>query len=251
VLANLPDSTTVVLLDETAPAALIEALGSKARVEQFPVLKPGELRAWATARARHQGGTLTAAALDRLMNLVDGHHLGELAQDIDKLVTYAAGRPIETGDVDLLVSASMQFEFWDLTDAVIEGRTERALSVFKAMDDKDRPMQVRAFMLVRQFRQLLLTQALLREGLSSDQIGTRLGISGYPLRKAIEQSSRYQSDRLELAYRKLLASDVAVKTGVLDVDVALELLIVELCELGRQQRASGRPAGAPAAGWRR
>ena len=32
------------------------------------------------------------------------------------------------------------------------------------------------FMLVRQYRQLLLAQALLREGLSAAQIGTQLGI---------------------------------------------------------------------------
>jgi DNA polymerase-3 subunit delta len=244
VLANVPESSTVVLLDETEPKGLTEALGDRARVTLFAPLKGASLRDWAAARVKGQGGTILPSALDRLLMLVDGHHLGELAGEIDKLVTYASGRTISVEDIDLLVSASMQFEFWDLTDAVIEGRTQRALSVYRAMDDKERPLQVRAFLLVRQFRQLLLAQALSREGLSADQVGSKLGLTGYPLRKALDQAGRFQPERLEAAYRRLLASDVAVKTGVLDIEVSLELLIIELCELARPA-AGGRSGGRP------
>ena len=243
VLTNLPPTTTVVLLDEQTPAALIEALGGDAEAQLFEVLKSAQLRAWAAARAKSQGGSLTPAALERLVSLVDGFHLGELAQEIDKLVTYANGRPIEVEDIDAMVSASVQHQFWDLTDAVIEGRGERALSVLKAMDAKDHPPQLLAFMLVRQYRQLLLTKSLLEQRLSPEQIGSQLGLSGFPLRKAIDTAGRYPPDRLETAYRKLLASDVAVKTGVLDIDVALELLVVELSELGRS-RTTGRTPSA-------
>jgi DNA polymerase-3 subunit delta len=254
VLANSPPSTTVVLLDEQAPGALIEALGSQAEVQEFKNLRGAELRAWAAARAKAQGAALTAAALERLITLVDGFHLGELAQEIDKLATYANERAIDVQDVDALVSASVQIQFWDLTDAVIEGRSEKALSVWKSMDARDHPPQLLAFMLVRQYRQLLLGQSLLRQGLNADQVGSQLNLTGYPLRKIMDQATRYPADRLEAAYRKLLASDVAVKTGVLDVEVALEMLIVELSELGRT-RGPARPGAAPRAAsggnWRR
>jgi DNA polymerase III delta subunit len=52
----------------------------------------------------------------------------------------------------------------------------------------------------------------------------------------VEQASRYQPDQLESAYRRLLETDVAVKTGVMDVDTALELLIVDLTELAKLPR---------------
>ncbi|HLF79817.1 MAG TPA: DNA polymerase III subunit delta [Dehalococcoidia bacterium] len=254
VLTNLPPSTTVVLLDEPAPSALIEALGSLAEVQEFKNLRGAELRSWASARAKTQSAALTPAALERLITLVDGFHLGELAQEIDKLATYANGRAIDVDDVDALVSASVQIQFWDLTDAVIEGRSEKALSVWKSMDARDHPPQLLAFMLVRQYRQLLLAQALLRQGLNADQVGSQLNLSGYPLRKTMDQATRYPADRLETAYRWLLASDVAVKTGVLDVEVALEMLIVELSELGKSRgptRSLAMPRAASGANWRR
>jgi DNA polymerase-3 subunit delta len=235
VLSNLPATTTAVLLDEQHSTALMEALeGADSR--NFPVMRGAELRQWAAQRVRSQGAEFAPAALERLIFLIDGFHLGELAQEIDKLATYARGRKVEVADIDALVSGAIQYQVWDLTDAVIEGRGDRALAVLKAMDARDHPAQVLIFMLVRQYRQVMLAQTLMREGLNADQMGGRLGLSGYPLRKAIDQASRYPVDRLEAAYRRLLAADVAVKTGVLEVDTALELLIMDLAELARSPR---------------
>jgi DNA polymerase-3 subunit delta len=168
--------------------------------------------------------------------LFDGKHLGELAGEIDKLATYANGRAITIEDVDELVSGALAYAYWDLTDAVIEGRADRALSVLRRMDAKDQPAQLLTYMLVRQYRQLLLAQALLREGLNQAQIGTQLGLQNYPLRKVVEQATRYPAPALEAAYRRLLENDVAVKTGVLDADAALEVLVVTLAELAHTPR---------------
>jgi DNA polymerase-3 subunit delta len=101
------------------------------------------------------------------------------------------------------------------------------------MDTKSQPPQLLSYMLVRQYRQLMLAQAYLREGMTAAQIGTQLGLRDYPLKKVVDQASRYQADRLETAYRRLLEHDVAVKTGVMDADAAFAALIVSLAELAR------------------
>jgi len=247
VLTSLPATTTAVLLDEHAAAGFLEAVGDRATARQFTILRGAELRAWAAARARSQGASFAPGALDRLASLIDGHHLGELASEIDKLATYAQGRQITAEDVDELASAAVQYQFWDLTDAVIEGRADRALGVLQRMDARDQPPQLLSYMLVRQYRHLLLAQAMLREGLGAPQIGAQLGLRDFPLRKVIEQASRYPADGLERAYRRLLESDVAVKTGVLEADAALEMLIVELAELAKPAHAPARRATAPRA----
>jgi DNA polymerase-3 subunit delta len=241
VLTGLPETTTVVLLDDNAPAGFLEAVEGQATARQFAILRAEQLRTWAAERIRSLGASFGAGALDRLVSLIDGHHLGELAGEIDKLVTYANGRAVSIADVDELVSGAVQYQTWDLTDAVIEGRTDRALGVLQRMNAKDQPPPLLSFMLVRQYRQLMLAQALLREGLSAPQIGTQLGLANFPLRKVIDQASRYPADRLEAAYRRLLESDVAVKTGVLDADTALEMLVVALAELAKTPRGASRP----------
>src|SRR5262249_10162105 len=147
----------------------------------------------------------------------------------DKLAAYAGNRPIDVEDIDALVSSAMQYQTWDLTDAVVAGRSDRALSVLQRMDEKQFPAQMLFSMIVRQYRQLMLVQAAKEEGLPDAEIGRRLGINHpFPLSKLIDQARRYQPARLEAAYRRLLETDVAVKTGVLEIETALEMLIVEM-----------------------
>jgi DNA polymerase-3 subunit delta len=236
VLSSLPESTTVVLIDESA-AGMLDALPEGAAVRAFPKLKrTDEARAWAAERAKASGANFAPGAFERLLMLIDGVHTGEMAAELDKLVTYTAGRPITSEDIEELVSGAREYMTWDLTDRVIEGRADRALDVLRRMDAKDMPPQRLTYMLVRQYRQLLLAQSLLREGMSAAQIGEHLGIRQYPLQKVVEQASRYPAEALEAAYRRLLEHDVAVKTGVLDADASLEVLIVALAELAQTPR---------------
>jgi DNA polymerase-3 subunit delta len=243
VLTNLPETTTVVLLDEQPSGAFLDAIGSNAKVREFPILRNDALRQWAVLRARAQGASFSPAALDRLTSMIDGYHLGELAHEIDKLATYANGRTVEVTDIDALVSGAIQYQIWDLTDAVIAGRADRALGFVETMaarGGRDYAPGLLIYMLTRQYRQLILAKALKDGGATDAQVGQHLGISQpFPLRKIIEQCGRYSVERLETAYRRLLETDVAVKTGVLEVDTALELLIADLSELAKAPR---RPA---------
>ena len=87
VLTSLPETTTVVLLDENAPAGFLEAVEGQATVKQFAIMKTEQLRTWAADRIRGLGASFGPGALDRLVSLIDGNHLGELAGEIDKLIT--------------------------------------------------------------------------------------------------------------------------------------------------------------------
>jgi DNA polymerase III subunit delta len=245
-LSELPGSTTVVLLDESAPSSIVESVKAHGQVRLFPALKREELREWTRRRVLERGGKISAQGLDRLCNLVDASNIATLAAEIDKLITYTAGRPIEVEDVDEMVSGAVNYFSWDMTDAVIAGRADRALAVVQRLSQRDSPPQVLLFMLARVYRQLILAQALLREGFSAAEIGRRLGISHpFQLQKVIDQASRYPADRLESAYRRIYETDVAVKTGVLDVELALEMLITELAqEAPRARERRSAPAAS-------
>jgi DNA polymerase III subunit delta len=241
-LTMLPATTTAVLLESNPSKAFLEALTGIATVRQFPILRADGVRAWAQRRAESLGAKLTAPAAARLAELIDGSHLGDLAQEIDKLAAYAAGRPIEVGDIDAVVSVALQFQTWDLTDAVAAGRADRALRVLQLMDEKQHPSQLLFSMVVRQYRQLMLVKAAKEEGLSDVEVGRRLGIAHpFPLSKLTEQAARYQPARLDQAYRRLLETDVAVKTGVMEIEPALEMLIAELATMVGTSRS---PAAA-------
>ena len=88
----------------------------------------------------------------------------------------------------------------------------------------------RLVMVTRQLRLLLQAKELSLKGVPASVIKERLGVtSDYTLTKALEQSKRYSMKRLEQVYRKLLETDLAIKRGVWKGEIALDLLVVELC----------------------
>jgi DNA polymerase-3 subunit delta len=236
VLAHLPETTTAVLLDDSF-GPLPEALPG-AKVMRFEYLKKDGLLPWARERASSSGAEFAAGALEQLTSMVDTAHLGELANEIDKLATYANGRKITKDDVRVAGSSALQLFGYQLTDAIVDGRADRAFKVLDSMDVKSWP-PVRLLATIRYaYRGLILAQALLAERRSEAEIGSATGLRGYPLEKTIGSASRYRPGQLEDSYRRILKADVDVKTGVMDAETVLPALIAELTELSRSSRPS-------------
>ena len=85
-------------------------------------------------------------------------------------------------------------------------------------------------MIVRQFRILVQVSDLQGQGLSKYEIGSKIGLHHFPTGKAIEQSRNWRMADLLAAYDRLLEADLAIKTGKLPDDLALDLLVLGLCE---------------------
>ncbi len=239
-LLALSPTTNVVLLDETASEDLLDALRPAAAVRQLPLKRKQELGPWIARRVKERGGSISPAAVARLAEMYDGAHLGELAQEVGKLTTYAGERTIEAPDVDALAVGALDHRWYEVTDAVIEGHGEKALRVLKDMNLDPGAAPLVLTVISGAYRQLLLAQDLLRESTSAADVGKRLGIPNeFVLRKVIEQATRYPATRMESAYRRILEADVAVKTGVLDGETAIDLLVAELAEMAANRRAGG------------
>jgi DNA polymerase III delta subunit len=66
VLSDLPDTTTVVLFEGQPTPGFLEAFKSVATISQFLTKRGDEIRRWAEARFKERGGSITAAAIERL-----------------------------------------------------------------------------------------------------------------------------------------------------------------------------------------
>ena len=76
---------------------------------------------------------------------------------------------------------------------------------------------------------IMLTKEMRRQRKSQSEIQASLRIQDFALRKVLDQADRYSMTRLKEVYRKLLETDLSIKTGKYDGELALNLLIAELC----------------------
>jgi DNA polymerase III subunit delta len=239
-LPNVPPNTLLVFVETDAPpksgpvARALEA--SQVKQQFFPTLAGAPLTRWVKERAKVNGGQIGDRAASMLATFVGGD-LHSLSNEIQKLVAYAGpGRAIEPEDIQLLVNQVGEVNVFALVDAVGQGQRKNALvALHKLLDNGERPERIMV-MIARQIR--LLLQA--REGLDRreppDSLARSLGLTGFPLRKVLEQARLFASVRLLEMHRSTLETDLNAKTGQQDPSLALELLVTELTARERTRR---------------
>ncbi len=231
-----PGSTILVLIDriEVKSGALknnplFERLVNQAQVVSFPTLRSIKLSQWIQSRANRLGGSISQQATNLLMELIGGD-LNTMFNEINKLVAYTSGRMIEEKDVRLLVSAAQDADIFAIVDAIMDHKTGLAeQTLHKLLQNGIVPPQILA-LLARQIQTLVQLKELKGQKRPISEIQMKLGItSPYTWNKISARSEKYTMERLQEIYRSLLETDLSIKTGKFEGDLALNLLIAELC----------------------
>ena len=229
--SHMPDTTVLVLIDGKIGNAnpLLKKLAPQAEIYDFPLQKGPRLRQWIQQRIKQAEGSISPKATELLCEF-GGENLHTLANEIDKLLLYADGRCIEEKDIRLLTSYTREANIFSMVDAIMEHRTGVAVRLLHQLLTEGAASTYILFMITRQFRLVIQAKDMSDHGTSPTEIGSRLGLSpNFPMDKLLRQATSYSYARLTAAYQELLRTDIAIKTGKQKDELALDLLVTELC----------------------
>ena len=238
-LSNIPNSTILVLVDDgiSSNNPLLSELSGRAEVRSFPLLRGTELRQWIQRRVRQSGGSISRQAIELLAEFV-GSSLWTMQNEIKKLVLFTSGRLIEEEDVNRIVSYAQQASVFTMVDAVIGFKSGVAEKSLEQLLQRGAAPAYLLAMVARQVRMIVRVKELKSQGKSDIEIRNKMGLaSEFAFRKTLEQANRYPLKRIREVYGRLLEADLAIKTGKYDGELALNILIAELCQR-RGQNAS-------------
>lgn len=231
-ISQIPDSTILVLIDGRLGSnnPLFKALSARGEVKTFPLLRGTELRRWIQRRVAGEGGSISQGAVDLLAKLV-GSNLWIMKSEINKLILFTSGRRIEEEDVRRIVSYAQQANVFAMVDAVLEFKAGIAEQSLHQLLERGAASAYLLVMLLRQVEMIVRAKELRNQGRSEAEIRDKLGLtSEFTLRKTLEQARRYSIQRLKEVYHKLLETDLSIKTGKYGGELALNILIAELCQ---------------------
>ena len=237
-ISKLPDSTILVLIGGRIASKnpLFSGLSAKAKVQSFPLLRGARLRQWIQGYVTKENGTISPQAIDLLAKLVGGN-LWIMANEINKLILFTSGRRIEEGDVKKVVSYAQQANVFAMVDAILEFKTGLAEQSLHQLLQRGASSAYLLVMLSRQVRMIVRVKGLRNQRKPEIEIRNKLGLtSDFVWHKTIEQAERYPLERIKEVYPKLLEADLSIKTGKYESELALNILIAELCQRGRPQR---------------
>jgi len=231
-ISQLPESTILVLADGRVASnnLLLTELSGKAEVKRFPLLGETRLRQWIQKQLKEEGGSISTQAVDLLAKLIGGN-LWIMANEIKKLVLLTSGRRIEEADVRTLVSYAQETNVFAMVDAILEFKSGIAEKLLQQLLREGAAPAYLLFMLARQVQMIVRAKELRSQGEPEVEIQNKLGLSSeFAVRRTLEQAGRHSLLRVIEVYHKLLETDIAIKTGKYDGELALNILIAELAK---------------------
>jgi len=186
--------------------------------QKFEFLQGLELKKWIKGEFDGYNAKPSQQAVEKLIAFV-GADSWRLANEIKKLVSFKKSSRVETEDVELLVRPKIEVDIFKTIDAISAKNKKQALSLLrKHLQKGDSPLYLLT-MINYQFRNLLLVK--------SSKIA-HLKLHPYVIRKSLEQARKFSFEELKKIYHKIFEADLNIKTGKIEPETALDLLISEI-----------------------
>ncbi|MFQ5855807.1 MAG: DNA polymerase III subunit delta [Anaerolineae bacterium] len=231
-LPQVPETTRLVFVESKSLHGNNPLLRQAQRdphgyVREFEVPRRGAVSGWIARRVEEKGGRIESGAV-MVLSAYGEDDLRLLDQEIEKLLIYADDRPITEADVRRLVPAAVESDIFAMVDALGQRDHRQAVTRLHELLEAGEPPMYLLFMITRQFRILTQVKELAGQGLYQAAIQSRLGLHPFVVRKAVAQARNFSLGQLNAIYRKILETDEAIKTGRLEPELALDILVAEL-----------------------
>jgi DNA polymerase III subunit delta len=131
--------------------------------------------------------------------------------------------------VELLVKANLAGNIFEMIDALGNKNKKAALKLLhRHLKNGEDPFYIFS-MFVYQFRNLLKVADYKENGgLAEKEIANASKLHPFVVKKSLNQINNFSLDRLKKVYQKLGNLDLKIKTGKIDIKLALDKFIVEL-----------------------
>lgn len=238
-LENVPETTLLVLHEILEPKGIerhwlvrwVEKHADRAKGQAFWRPRPWEMARWIAAEVQRQGGKIESPAAERLAEMT-GVDTRQAAQEIAKLLAYVGwSRPIQVEDVRAVCVVTAEESVFEFVDALSRKDVAQAQRLLHRLLESEDEFALWG-MVVRQFRLLIQGREVLEQRGDAAQIAERLGVHPFVAEKIALQARAFPMRSLEGIYQRLVEIDEAVKTGLLTLDLALDMLVVELAQAG-------------------
>ncbi|MEZ4599450.1 MAG: DNA polymerase III subunit delta [Syntrophotaleaceae bacterium] len=166
-----------------------------------------------------------------------GNNLQEIVGELDKLFSYLGDRKVvDTADVKAIVSEIRIDSIFELTDALGFRDSNRALPLLERLLAEGVVPLVALSMIARHFRQLWKIAYWQEQGLDRKGIVREAGINPYFLDGLMRQARAFPITAFPEIFRRLLETDLALKSSGSHPAALLENLVLHIAGLDERKK---------------
>jgi DNA polymerase-3 subunit delta len=224
-IQGLPDTTDLIIYEPKLDkrGSYYKALKKLTDYREYNDLDAASLASWATAYAKEQGGSLSAADARLLVNRI-GMNQQMLRSELEKLLAY--NETITHDAIESLTDLLPQSTVFELLDAAFAGKAQRAFELYR----EQRALKVEPQAVIAMLAWQLHVLAVVKAGgeRTVDQIAKEAKLNPFVVRKSQAITRRLTLEHIRQLIAELLALDMQLKRSSIDADEALQLYLLKL-----------------------
>lgn len=208
-------------------AILVKNLGTLIQLNE---LKGAELQKYAAEIFQNHGKNINKSELIYFISEV-GTSLSVIENEVGKLCMFNIGEDFITkDDIDAIVSKTAESNIFKMVDNISKKDAAKAVSILNTLlFQKEEHLKILA-MIIRQYRLLLTIKLNVINKIPIEELRSHLKLNEYVFQNMIKLCGLYSEISLKRALSCLLKTDSEIKSSKLNPDLALEMLVVELCK---------------------
>lgn len=160
-----------------------------------------------------------------------GTDMYTLSEEMKKLRDYTEGRElVETADIDAICTVSIEDRVFELTEAVTQKDAKKALErYYELVALRESPVKIIA-LIAREFNMLLQTKELSGSNMNQQVIASKIGAAPWLVGRYMARCRNLSTGYLRRAFEKTIEMDTALKSGLIDQGMAVEILIASVAK---------------------
>jgi len=206
---------------------LFKTFEKKVKCQEFECLSPASLKKWVLIEFEKNKVKINPDALDLLTEFVK-NDLWQMANEINKLSNYKINSVVKKEDVELLVRPNTESDIFKTIDALASKNKRLALFLLhKHLENGDNALYLLS-MIAYQFRTLLIIKELQDKQIPYATMAKKSGLHPFVVQKSFYLCNQFSMEQLKKIYQKIFQIDLDIKTGKVEAETALDLLLAEI-----------------------
>ncbi len=226
---GFPDSTILIFVEKSVDkrGVLYKTAKAAGRDIEINMLNESDLAKWIGGILKENGKQMKVEAWKRFLSMTN-ESMNNMEQEADKLISYVGDRQqITLEDVEAVCISGIDANVFHMINAIHAKDLRKTLDLYQEMlAAKEPPMKI-LFMIIRQFRRMLVFKELSSFGDNVSTIARKTKERDFAVESTLRLARNFSNEEIEALLLDAATFEKQVKTGLLDEKLAVELLIMK------------------------
>lgn len=170
---------------------------------------------------------------EETIKLLYDYTLGDLAKitvELNKLISYVGDKDsIEISDIKELVTPSLEYQVFELTDALAKKNSIKVYQIISDMKAKKDEFRTLPAIIFSHFRRLFMVS--LNQDKNRMELSKLLGVKEYAVKMSMQQAGLFSKSQLKKINELLSQVDFDLKQSNMSIDNAVGLIVLKILNI--------------------